>query len=340
MKKYLALILSLALAACVFAGCSSKEEAPEPAPEQDVWATYEADFTNEQTYGMSNFMMYGRYVVEDGVIYGLTHDEGHLQGALGARSFEMEGSFPKFGALTVLDDRADASYLLRAGEYLYYISGRSEICRIKLDGSGRETLYEGACDYLSTHDNKLYFTDASYHLVCTDMDGKNLTTVVNKEVYFPYFICSDWMVFQDDADNESLHLYNVVNGTEANITDGQAFNPILDGKYLYYVIETADGCQLCRADISDPKNIVHESGEGKLLSGEYLIDEGFIYASNNYNVAKDNWKKLSVYDATSIDMLEMYTSEDYSIHHELNEEGLIMGKYLTNKEKGGGTSFA
>lgn len=340
MKKYLALILSLALAACVLASCSSKEEAPEPAPEQDVWATYEANFTNEQTYAMGNFMMYGRYVVEDGVIYGLTHDEGHLQGALGARSFEMEGSFPKFGALTVLDDRADASYLLRAGDYLYYISGHSEICRVKLDGSGLETLYTGACDYLSTHDSKLYFTDASYHLVCTDMDGKNLTTVVDKEVYFPYFICSDWMIFQDDADNESLHLYNVVNGTEANITDSPAYNPILDGKYLHYAVPTDNACQLCRADISDPQNIVYENGEGKLLSPEYIIDEGFVYGSNNYSVAKDDWKKLTVFDASTINMLEMYTSEDYSIHHELNEEGLIMGKYLTNKEKGGGTSFA
>lgn len=340
MRKWLTLILSLALAACVFAGCSSEKAPEEPSSSaQDVWADYNPEFTAEQTYAMSNFMMYGRYVVEDGVVYGLTHD-GYQQGALGATPFKMVGDFPEFEKVTILDDRGSANYLTRAGDYLYYILNGSEICRVMLDGSDRKTIYEGTCDYLSIHDDKLYFTDESYHLVCTDMEGGNLTTVVNKAVYYPYFICNDWMVFQDDADNESLHLYNTANATEVNITNLPSYSPILDGSYLYFTDSPDDGIYLNRVDISDPNNFVREVGENALVASDYLIDEAYIYAVNDESVTKEDWQKLSTDDDTTVDTVEMYVSGDYSIHHELDGDGFIIGKYLMSKTEFGGKSFA
>ena len=110
---------------------------------------------------------------------------------------------------------------------------------------------------VKVRDGRLYFTDGDYHYVSTDMDGEDLKTIVEKEIYYPYFICSDWMVFQDDADHESLHIYNTTYGTEVNITDTPSHSPILDGKYLYYV-DAEDGYYLCRVDMSDPEALVPE----------------------------------------------------------------------------------
>ncbi|MBQ2879344.1 MAG: hypothetical protein IJE27_01495, partial [Anaerotignum sp.] len=59
----------------------------------DAWATYAPDFDTEETMAMSNFMSYGRYVVKDDVLYGLTHS-ADLDGSLGATPFYMKGDFP------------------------------------------------------------------------------------------------------------------------------------------------------------------------------------------------------------------------------------------------------
>ena len=207
-----------------------------------------------------------------------------------------------------------------------------------MDGSGSEVLYEGACDYLQIHEGKLYFSDENYHVISTDLDGKNPVTVVNKEVYYPYFISSDWMIFQDDADGEALHLYNVTHGTELNITYEPSYCPILDDHYLYYTYVMDEMYYLARIDMSDPETFYYEGSDMPLVDSHYLIDEEFIYTVNNISMAKADWNKLTDTHA-SVEVMEMYVSGDYRIHHEFDDQGLIIGKYLMSKEKSGGTSF-
>ncbi|MBQ9988796.1 MAG: DUF5050 domain-containing protein [Clostridia bacterium] len=195
----------------------------------NAWLTYKVNFDIEQTMAMGSFMNYGRYIVEDDVLYGLTHSDS-LSGGLGATPISMKGDFPVMGETKILDDKP-AACLAIDGDYLYYLRDYEAVCRVNKNGGDVKTLYKGNCDYLLIHEGRLYFTDEDYHLVSTDMDGKDLKTVVDKEIYYPYFICTNWMVFQDDADNESLHLYNITMGEEISITDAPSYCPILDGKY-------------------------------------------------------------------------------------------------------------
>ena len=115
----------------------------------------------------------------------------------------MKGDFPEFDEAKILDENGTALYLCMDGDYLYYLRDWAAVCRVKTDGGDVEVLYDGMCDYLQIHDGRLYFTDADYHFVSTDMEGNDLQTVVDKEIYYPYFISGDWIVFQDDADDES-----------------------------------------------------------------------------------------------------------------------------------------
>jgi len=301
------------------------------------WVTYAPEFDGQQTAAMSNFMSFGRYLIEDEVLYGLTHAQS-LSGNLGATPFHMKGDFPEFEETTILDGNGDATYLCKDGDTLYYILDYEKICRVNTDGSGAEVLYEGACDYLQIHEGRLYFADENYHFVSTDMNGGDLQTVVDKEIYYPYFICTDWMIFQDDADDESLHLYNTTHGTELNITYYPSYNPILDGHYLYYTDATEEGYFLCRVDMRDPDTFMFDGSELPLLESAFMIDDQFIYTTNNNSVAKEDWKKLT--DASdAAKEAEMYVSEDYIVYHYFDGEGLITGKYLMSKAEGGGTPF-
>ena len=314
----------------------NQKDMPE-AMTKNPWVTYQVDFGVEATCTMSNFMNYGRYYIEDDVIYGLTHVNG-LDGQFGATPFYMKGDFPEFEETAVLDPDGTAVYICKYEDYFYYLRDWAQVCRVHMDGSGLEVLFDGSCDYLQIHDGKLYFTNEDYHFVSMELDGSNMKTIIDKEVYYPYFICSDWMVFQDDADDESLHLYNITHETELNITYMPSYNPIIDGKYLYFTARDENGFYLCKIDMSDPERFPCEASEEILMTTSFLIDDVYIYTSNNNCYVKEDWKKLSDLQEVSYEN-EYYVSEKYTIHHEFDDEGLIVGKYLMSKERNGGSAF-
>ena len=301
------------------------------------WVTYAPDFDAKQTAAMSNFMSYGYYLIEDDVLYGLTHSET-LSGSLGAMPFHMKGDFPEFEETIILDGKGYANYLCKDGDTLYYIRNFEAVCKVNIDGSGAEVLYEGVCDYLQIHEGRLYFADENYNFVSTDMNGGDFTTVVDKEIYYPYFICSDWMIFQDDADDESLHLYNITHGTELNITYVPSYNPILDGHYLYYADMVDDQYFLCRIDMSDPETFLFEGSDLPLRESSFMIDDKFVYTTNGISIEKENWQKLTD-DSDVTEEIYACVSEGYTVYHEFDSEGLIGRKGLMSKEKFGGNSF-
>ena len=314
---------------------TNQEEAPE-ALADNPWLSFSPCFSAEETCAMSTFMAYGYYYIEDDVIYGLTH-KGSDGSAFGAIPFHQEGDYPAFEEVTILDDTAYPSYVTKEGDYLYYILGGDSICRIKPDGSGKETLYEGECSYLQIHEGRLYFTDANYHFVSTDLDGKDLTTVVDKEIYYPYFICSDWMVYQDDANNEALCLYNTTFGFEEVVSPEPTHVPVLDGTVLYYLVENGEQYTLCRLDLGD-RGSLEERSENPLAFCVLGIDEEDIFTANDTRVLKDEWTRLADSKETREHMM-MYVSPSQSISFDYDEEGLISGKYLLNKGYIGLNSF-
>ncbi len=314
----------------------NQEEMPAPIA-NNPWKTYKVDFTAEESCAMSNFMAEGKYYIEDDVIYGLSHSVSN-DGTFAATPFSMKGDFPEFEEPVSLDDRGVAYYITKHEDYLYYILNYTEVCRVHTDGTGRETLYSGDCGYLQVHEGKLYFTDSNSHFVSADLDGKNVVKLVEKEVYYPYFIATDWIIFQDDADDEALHLYNVGLKTELNITYEPSYTPIISGKYLYYLSYSEEGYMLNQVDMSDPEMFTFDMADGIIADYIYLIDGEEIYTFNNNHVALADWKTLA--DAgDEYTCVDLYVSKDFKIYHNIDDQGLISGKYLLNKNTSGSTSF-
>lgn len=340
MKKLLALVAALAFSAAALTGCGGSAAEPGDsgkAPESDVWSTFKADFSIDQTCEMSSFMRQGMYLIEGDTMYGLCHSESE-QGALAVRDITMVGDFPEFGEPLILDDRGCATYICKDGEYLYYLMNYMEVCRIKVDGTGRETLYEGPCDYLQIHDGALYFTDADFKFVTMPFTGGTPAAVIDRAVFYPYFISGDWLVFQDDADDETLHLANISSDVDVRLTNAISYQPILDGSYLYYVNAGEADSYLCRIDMSDPSAFAEEASTTP-LNGDFIIGVDYIISDKNHAVDREDWKDLGAVSGDA-GRYEMYVSSEYSVQHDYDAEGYVTAKYLTSQKTSGGTSFA
>ena len=69
-----------------------------------------------------------------------------------------------------------------------------------------------------------------------------------------------------------------------------------------------------------------------------MIDDKFFYTANGNSVAKEDWKELTD-ESDATEEIEMYVSEDYTVYHYLDSEGIITGKYVMSKERNGGSPF-
>ena len=106
--------------------------------------------------------------------------------------------------------------------------------------------------FLHFHHNKLYFTAENHHFFSSDLSGNDLQPVLNKEVYYPYFLDDDRLLYQDSADGETLHLFRVSDGTDIQITDAPSFHPILSGSSLYFLSAEDNTLHLSCMDLSSP----------------------------------------------------------------------------------------
>ena len=99
-------------------------------------------------------------------------------------------------------------YLTEHDGYIYATENSEKIIRVKAGGSKVETLYEGECQYMQVTEDGIYFTDKDCRFCRIGMDGGDKTTVIDKAVFYPYFVAENMILYQDDKDGESLYMYD------------------------------------------------------------------------------------------------------------------------------------
>ena len=255
----------------------------------------DVSFSPEQTRAMSNYMLGGNYLFVGDRLFGFHYYNVSQQKMI---SFRFDASQEQDKRITDFQDvdmEGGPTFLQEANGCLYYIctgSDGSRLCRINPDGSGRTVLYDKDCSYLQVCGDVMYFTDENHHLVRSDLDGQNVTTLIAKELYYTYCLGDDWFLFQDDADGESLHIANLKYGFEQRLSTGKTYCYVVDGNYLYFVDEIDNETNLghlTRIDLDTMETQVSE----KLTYDMITITGDRIY-SNSYNVSveKENWKEL------------------------------------------------
>lgn len=217
---------------------------PEPAALSSTFLTDAiAEFPGlsaEQTAAMGNWAQYGFGLVENNIYYGRFFLKGEPAPMLFAMELISSNYDVKSDMWQVLDSEHSPKYLVKQGDVIYYImlnrnTGKSlGIGSVGSDGRNAKVLYEGECDYLSMAGKTLFFTDSNGYPSCIHFDGGDPHVLLDRKVFYLFGISEDWLIFQDDADGESLHLFRISDRADIKLTDVAGFNPVISGTSLFF----------------------------------------------------------------------------------------------------------
>ena len=317
---------------------------------KDIMKFFTVDFDMDQSCRMNTAVLGGSYCFDGDKIYGHFFDKDN-NACLGKAAV---GEGTQLKDKKVLDEGCVPTSIVKSGDTLYYTrhdledDEKYELCRINTDGSSKETLYEGKCSDITVRDEKLYYADKENHYVCADLDGGNSTPVLDKEVYYTYWINDNWLIYQDDADGETLHLYFVPLGKDKKITEAASYCPVIDGNVLWYV-EDKEGegkdYRLARLDLTTLKS---ESGENSWPGAALEVLKDYVYMGGyndnpNAGVVKKTWKHGE--DVAAVDWEKYPWTEQKAISNkgdyrvEWQNEGNGIQIWFFNKDQGQGVSF-
>lgn len=303
--------------------------------------TFRVDFSSEQSRAMSNFVNGGLYYFSGSTLYGrlLPSDGDYLR--MGTVSFGDAEARP-------LDGDISPAYMFIIDEYLYYVrypndDGNVSIAKIRPDGTDLTLIYEGKdCDFLQIVGERLYFTDESHRFVSTDTNGGDMRTVINREVYYPYFLDDNYIVFQDESDGESLHLFSLAGEYDIKLNDMSSYSPVICGSYLYYLgrMNENSNFRLYRIDLGDV-SINADSGAGSYALernaevGEcdvysFYTDGLMIYGANGSAAPLSDWAVFTDRGYDELSERTCYLGEDFTICYRLNEDEKVLEVYIKN----------
>ena len=323
------------------------EPTPEPTPEPptspftDLFIVYDGAQTGE----MSTFMNYGRYACSGDRLVGLGFNTAG-ENVLVRMDLKRNGDFADVVGSEILS-ASDPSYVCIHGNTVYFIKNWDTVCRVPLGGGQAEPIINGPVDYLQVRGDHLYFCNGDYRFCRADLDGDNVEILFDREVYFAWMLDEEWLVYQDDADNESLHIRHIPTGADAAITDDPTYSPILYGSDLYALCVTDDP-RLIKVDLLNPRVKYNEKagefsvsfdveyGEAPIYADICVTSSGFLYIGSENGVYIDDWD-TAANESGEVDLFYAYSGEDYAVYWRMSNGG-ISGIYVEVIETGAAQS--
>lgn len=318
---------------------SSEAAAEKKSPLESL----KLDYSPEQTARMSMFTRGGSYAFDGDTFYGLNYNsKGDPE--LVTFPIEKEGDFAKAGEYKILAADTMPQGLTLLDGTLYYVSDAG-LASVGTDGTNPKTLIPAAYDYFQLVDGIAYYCDKDYRFYRSDLEGKNAEKLLDKEVYFPYVVAPDWILYQDDADGETLHLYQISTKTDIKVTGEPSQTPIISGKYLFYTAERNGLEVLARIDLGSAKAVWDDSqnafqytfpteyGDKQVRSDLFITYDGQIFCGSSQGWALDQWKQAENTAEASSETQE-YSGKEYSVYITY-EGGNVKDLYLLRNDTGG-----
>ena len=290
---------------------------------------WDLQLTDEEVIEMSSVIVWGESIVVDDMLYGSFGGNTWEDGSFSAAKVKKDG----VGDRAVMAKGVRASSLTEEDGYIYGSLGGAEIIKIQAGDSKYDTLYKGTCNYVQVQGDRIYFTDEQNKLCSVNMDGKDKKTEVNQpEMYYVYVLPNDMVLYQNDPDGESLHMYDLKAAKDYKLTSVVSYNPIICGDYLYFAEVVGDEVyEFCRLDLYSGKL---DKAPGTMDNAEFFIENGkIIFGTGGYPaLALEDWDKLSetnhmglVLEMRSsngeVKILSDSTGEMYLRHAAFDEEG-------------------
>ena len=309
-------------------------------------ASFTVNFAEEETRAMSNAMIASRFVHVGKTLYGSRHDEYgepyfcRMKYTAGQNGMYVRETEP-------IERQIDAQYLTVADGFLYYLretmDGHTSLARLPVASGSAcvpEIIYDASCDFLSIRNGRLIVTDEQHHLISMAPDGLDRKTLLaDREIYYPYLITDDLLLYQDDADGESLHLRYLPTGFDLRVAQGRVFSFILKGSELYFLrSRESDGekCHICRVDLNeflsgfDPLASPNAAFAFTIEESEAAMGPRFCISGNHLNASNYKTVPLSQWEELSDNAWEVgytsacqYVAEDYEIFYDYDDQSRI-----------------
>lgn len=247
-------------------------ETTAPTPENKLRAlaeNFDANAISQMVQWQNNSQNQASFTVQDNWVYGMGTDTTGRQVAFIKCRLD-------FTEKTVLEKAWVYFPYIRDG-YIYYLlndfkdDSKNGIYRMRISGDGKEKLSD-MYGYMQVWGDTIYVSDELAEneedrncLYAMDMDGSNVRKVIDKPV-FHWFVFGDAILYQDDQDNESLHLADF-EGNDTKLNDEVSYFPIFDGEYIYYVKNNDGVRSIWRVDVD---------GQNDVMIGNYHASNGFV----------------------------------------------------------------
>ncbi len=268
---------------------------------------------------------------------------------------------------TVLDSGTVANIHVIDG-YVYYTkdyssSEKTGIYKMRASGTDKKLIVE-AVGNMQIYDGSIYYSnnvtyetiesDEGYsivspkdcHLYKCDLNGKNITKIISKPVFYHY-VFDDKILYQDDNDKSSLHMCDLDGKNDIKINDQFSFCPIYDGEFIYYTSDesAADSespLQIwkVRPDGSENQKVAPYSTDSSIvLSNKYIYfinsDDGY----RIYRINKDGSNLTLITQDGNIGIVQLFGN---SIGYRKYSDDLkyVDGNYFCNYDGSGKWDFA
>ncbi len=271
-----------------------------------------------------------RFLVIGDKIFGSFGGEKWGEGDFQVGTVMIDGADSDIVDRTVIIEDSFVNYLTKDKNSLYGIADGSRIFKLDLESFEMTDLYEGSCSYLQRLGDSLYFTDENNALCKMNLDGSGQETVLDHtDFYFPYFLTEDWLFFQDDPDNETIHIRQMSTGNDIRLTEGPSYNPFICGNDLFYLEGTTneDGDKiaiLCKVDLSTGTIERDEKCIYKYIWTNALEGDRIIIGDGLYNVARQDWNKSRELTIAGSIESPLYTNGTIRIGVEYNGKLYLM----------------
>ena len=297
---------------------------------------WDVKLSDEEVYAMSNALSGGGCIEVDGMLYGDYGGKEWGGGAFTVAKIKDNELKDK----KVIEKDVKVSDLTTYDGSIYGILDGKKIVKVEAGKTEANTLYEGDCDHLQVTDDGIYFTDKESKYCKVDLKGKNKETVLDKEVYYPYQVSAKFMVYQDDADDETIHVYNLKEKADTKLTEEASYKPLLCGEYIYFYTPGSDENlnHMCRINMYSGKE--EKAEKESILYDYYLTPDNIIAATGGFvKLDYSKWDKMADQNNMGTEFYPVYSNGEIWITKSSGENFMGPKTFGTDDEKSIGYTY-
>lgn len=364
MKKFIILVISLTLMLSLIA-CNSSND---PHPSNENISSEEIEETPQLQPSMPVFYNPEKTTPEDleemvidqsnrHNMNAFCFDNSWIYGAWAGRNYTGEVVKVRYdnSDWTIIDSNTNERFAscqaIKSG-YIYYsqpAEDGNELIKVRSSGEDAKVIIANHQGSIQIVGNYIYYTTPEYwtednsavtsessHLYRCDLNGENVEIILETPVYF-FSIFENYVLYQDDRDNMTLHIYDMSSDKDIHINEQRSFMPIYDGNYIYYLSDSTSPeefqLKLWRMTLDGTTNEEIDLGcylGGLLLRGDYIYYINKDDSNRIYRCLKDGSDIELVTQDSNISTFQWvnnclaYVTED--------EEGYINGIYLCDAD--------